>query len=528
MKKIIKQWWVTVVALTGILVSAFAIRTFHLTLLPIFADEAIYVRWSQVMANEPTLRFLPLTDGKQPLFMWILMFVVEKFHDPLFMGRLISIFAGLSAIMAIFCLTYYLFKNKYISLIASVFWMLSPYSFFFDRMALVDSLLASFAIWTAFFATVTAKTKRLDMAMLTGFALGFASLTKSPALFVALLVPGSWILTNWKLKRNAFITQAIKLGLLLLVTYTIAFGMYNIQRLGPNFHMLTSRTQDYVFPISHIWTNPKDPLFAHFDRAIEWLRLMGPWPVLVLAVLGFIVNFKKYWKEILFLFSWWFVPTVIQSELAKVFTARYELFTIPFVFILAASVFLTKNKLVKNISLLVFALWAVLAIRFNYFLLTDPQKANLPRSERSGYLEEWTSGTGIKEVAEYIKAEHSSNPNEKIVIGTEGYFGTLPDGLQIYLQNVPNVTVVGVGLDFGEVPKPLLDSVKAGTKTYFVANSSRINDKFEKSLETSGVKIVKQFKKADRPLEGYRETVQFGPYDTFYFMEVLPLQIIVD
>ncbi|MEK7526141.1 MAG: glycosyltransferase family 39 protein [Patescibacteria group bacterium] len=520
--KLLSEWKGIVIFAPVLLFVAAAIRLINLTILPVFADEAIYIRWSQVMANEPTLRFLPLSDGKQPLFMWILMFLVERFSDPLFIGRLVSVFAGVATIVGIFCLTFYLFKNKYISLLASVFWMFSPYAFFFDRMALVDSLLASFGIWTAFFAVVTAKTKRLDMALLTGFALGFASLTKSPAIFFALLVPTSWLLAEWRLNRKDFVVQGGKLVALIVVTYTLALGMYNIQRLGPNFHMLTSRTYDYVFPVSHAWTNPKDPLFAHFDRAIEWLRLMGPWPILVLAAIGFVVNFKKYWKQVVFLFAWWFVPTIIQAELAKVFTARYELFTIPFIFVLAASAFLTKNKLFKQACSVFFILWFILSVRFDYLLLTDPHKAPLPRSERSGYLEEWTSGIGIKEVADYIKNEHSKNPNEKIVIGTEGYFGTLPDGLQIYLQNVPNVTVIGVGLGFGEVPKPLLDSVKTGTKTYFVANSSRINDKFESSLELNGLKIIKTFKKGDRPLEGYKETVQFGPYDTFYFLEVLP------
>ena len=33
----------------GIVLVFFLLRLFHLTILPIFADEAIYIRWSQVM-----------------------------------------------------------------------------------------------------------------------------------------------------------------------------------------------------------------------------------------------------------------------------------------------------------------------------------------------------------------------------------------------------------------------------------------------------------------------------------------------
>src|SRR3989344_5815509 len=79
-------------------VTALVVIIIALGKLPIFADEAIYIRWSQIMAAEPTLRFLPLSDGKQPLFMWVLMFLVRKLPDPLITGRLVSVFSGLGTI----------------------------------------------------------------------------------------------------------------------------------------------------------------------------------------------------------------------------------------------------------------------------------------------------------------------------------------------------------------------------------------------------------------------------------------------
>ncbi len=71
-KKLFRNWKKTVILLVGILVLGFVLRIYHLTILPVFADEAIYIRWSQVMAADNTLRFLPLSDGKQPLFMWLI------------------------------------------------------------------------------------------------------------------------------------------------------------------------------------------------------------------------------------------------------------------------------------------------------------------------------------------------------------------------------------------------------------------------------------------------------------------------
>ena len=69
----------------------FALRLPNLTLQPIFADEAIYIRWAQVMRAEPTLRFLSLSDGKTPLFMWAMIPFLKVFSDPLFAGRFLSV-----------------------------------------------------------------------------------------------------------------------------------------------------------------------------------------------------------------------------------------------------------------------------------------------------------------------------------------------------------------------------------------------------------------------------------------------------
>ncbi len=181
----------------GIFLAALFLRVYNLTLLPVFGDEAIYIRWSQVMGAEPGLRFLPQSDGKQPLFMWVLMFLVRRFSDPLLIGRATSVFYGMGTLLGIFALTYYLFKSKKAALIAAVFWAISPFAVFFDRMALVDSMLTMFGVWILFFASITARRLRLDTALLAGFALGGALLTKSPAIFFALMIPFTWIISKW-------------------------------------------------------------------------------------------------------------------------------------------------------------------------------------------------------------------------------------------------------------------------------------------------------------------------------------------
>ena len=510
MKKIIREWKYTIIFGLLIFVLGLVLRLYHLNLLPIFADEAIYIRWAQVMRAESTLRFLPLSDGKQPLFMWMVIPFLKIISDPLVAGRAVSVTCGLASLVGIFLLINLLFKSQKAALLASLLYALSPFAFFFERMALADAMLSAFGIWTLLLAVAAAKTLRLDYAMLAGFALGGALLTKSPAIFFVILLPIVFIFVKKPI-------HLIKLAGLLAVTYLIGYGMYNILRLGPNFHLIGSRNADYIFPLSHLWTNPKDPFIFLIDRSFEWISALGPWPILVLAGLGIVFAYKKYWKEVLILVVWFLFPILVQSEFARVFTARYIFFLIPPLYILAGISVLIKRPFRKFIYGLV-VLFVIFSLKFNWLLATNPEKANLPRSERSGYLEEWTAGTGIAEVAGYLKAESLKlKASEKIIVGTEGYFGTLPDGLQIYMEGVKGVTVIGVGIDFGEVPQSLLNAKKAGDKVYFAANTSRL--RFKKSFEDLGLKVIAAYPKAFRP-EGIREYVQHGPRDTFYLFEV--------
>lgn len=507
MKKIYKEWKWTFWVLLGIIVVGFLIRVTNLTILPVFADEAIYIRWAQVMASEPTLRFLPLSDGKQPLYMWTLMFVVQRFSDPLFIGRLISVFSGLFTALGIFTFSYLIFKNKIAALFSVFLYSLSPFAVFFDRMALVDSMLSMFGIWTLIFAYLSFKNKRLDYTMISGIILGFATLTKSPAIFIAALIPLLWLIIKWNRKLPVY------LG----VIYLLAFAMYNIQRLGPNFALLSSRTADYVYPINHLWTNTFDPLIPHLKDVCVWFWKMGPGALLVIWILGFLAGCKKYKKELLILGILFLGPVVFQSAIAKAFTARYIFYTLPYLFIVAGISILAKQMLQKIFLYVVVLIFIIQSVIFNYFLLTNPPKADLPRGERSGYLEEWTAGQGIKEISEYLKSEAVNlGDGEKFVVGTEGYFGTLPDGLQMYLNKNSNIWVVGVGLDFDNNPEPLKESFEAGNRTFLVVNKSR----FHANFEDFGYKLIARYPKALR-LTDSDQYKRYGPQDELYLFELV-------
>lgn len=261
--------------------------------------------------------------------------------------------------------------------------------------------------------------------------------------------------------------------------------------------------------------HPFDPFKAHLQEIAEWFWVLLPGSVLIVAFLATLFGWKKWWREITLLAAWTIFPLLVEAEFAKVFTARYILFTIPPLFILGGLFFdVIRERLHKTHWLL--ALVVVPAIGFDYLLLTNPEKAPLPYVERSGYLEEWTAGTGIREVAFFIRSEHDKDKNKSILVGTEGFFGTLPDGLQIYLEKVPNVVVKGVGINISSVDSSLVEGKRAGNNVYLVVNSSR----FEGEPANIGLRLIQAYPKAERK-PGTRGYVKHGSQDSLYLFEVL-------
>ncbi|MGB9681203.1 MAG: ArnT family glycosyltransferase, partial [Minisyncoccia bacterium] len=177
---------------------AFLFRFINLASWPIFADEAIYIRWAQVMRAEETLRFLPLSDGKQPLFMWLMIPFLKIFSDPLLAGRFLSVVCGILTMFGILVFSFLIFNDKKISLFALFLYSISPFNVFFERMALVDSMLSMFGLWSFIFALLALKLKRLDFAIFSGFCLGGGLITKSPALFFVIILPFVLLLVDWR------------------------------------------------------------------------------------------------------------------------------------------------------------------------------------------------------------------------------------------------------------------------------------------------------------------------------------------
>lgn len=485
-KLILKEGRLLSLFIVAVSLVYFFLRLPNLTSQPIFADEAIYIRWAQVMRAEPTLRFLPLSDGKTPLFMWLIIPLLKIFEDPLFAGRLLSVLSGYLTLLGVLFLGT-VFFNKKTGIFGAFFMATSPFMVFFDRMALVDSMLAAFSVWSLNFTMLVIKYSRLSLAMILGYLLGGAVLTKTPGFFNILVLPASLLVFDWSKKARQ--VRLIKLCLLFGVSVGIAMVMYNLLRLGPGFLNLSSRNQDYVFSPLFIMTRPLDPFIPHLKDLMDWFPKLLTWPILIVIFGGVILTALKLNRYSLVVLFWCLIPLLVQMALLKTFTARYTLFAIPPLLLLGGwfvSAISSKIKLGLKLLILVWLLlFLPLTVYSDYLLLNSSAKVPLPRSERRGYLEDWTAGYGLKQIAAFFNEQSKKQP---IVVGTEGSFGTLPDGLQIYLDKNRQVAIIG---GKATISAQLRDSAK-DHPTYFVTNRSRF-DRGER------VELVMEYPKAKGP-----------------------------
>lgn len=475
---------ITAIFLSLILAIYFLFRLPNLTYQPIFADEAIYIRWAQVMKAEPTLRFLPLTDGKTPLFMWTMMPVFKIISDPLLAGRMLAVFTGLGTLAGVFVLGS-LFFSKRVGLLAAFLMAITPYIVFFDRLALVDTMLAAFTIWSILLAFMLVKYKRIDLAMVLGYSLGAGLITKTPGMFSVLMVPLAIITMDYDAKGRT--RRVLKVFGLFAIAIATALGIYNVLRLGPGFSSLSARNSDYVRNPADLLVKPLDPFVPHLGDIIEWWPLLLGYPVIIALVLGIIYGVLKKNKYLIALSLIALGPLLVQMALLQTFTARYMLFSIPPLLIVAAygldNLLLQVKKYRPAAALILILVLLVWPSNFANKLITDIENAPLPKNERRGYLEDWTAGYGLPEIAAFLENESKKG---LIIVGTEGSFGTLPDGLQIYFDKNRNVVFKPGKTDLSND----LRAEASKSATFYVTNESR----FTKSTEQ--VESIYRFPKA--------------------------------
>jgi len=463
MNKFLQKYQFDGLLMLGLTLLYFATRLFNLTVVPMFTDEAIYMRWSQVGLQDAAWRFIPLTDGKQPLYHWFVMGVMslKVFSDPLIEGRIVSVMAGFITAIAIGILTYVLFKRRLTAYLATMLYIVSPFMLVYDRLAIVDSLLTTISVVSLLFAVLVVKYVRLDLALLLGLSIGAGMLTKSSGLLFLLLSPVTLLLSSWPKKK-----RLKQLGLLIfffLVVVILSQSLYSILRLSQFFYRISQKNYEFIIPLSDFIRSPFSMTWGNLQSLIKWQvgYLTIPWLVLV-----FISWFhKEYWREHLMLVIYVVFPMILMASFNKIIFPRFLVFSTPFLIIMVASglTYVTSKIKLEKFKFLAVLLAILLPAFISLTWLISPGQAAIPQADKNQYYLGQPSGHGVKEIVQYLEEQALEEP---IFLGTDGTFGLTPDAFLVYLRDNENVHIEGY-YPVKEIPQEVREKAQ-DVPTYFV------------------------------------------------------------
>ncbi len=438
---------------------------------------------------DPNWRFISLTDGKQPTFVWADMIVMRFVNDPLLAGRLVSVFSGFFGLVGIYFLASEIFKNKKVGLVASILYIIYPFSLVYDRMALYDSMVAAAAIWALYLEVLLVRRLRLDVSLILGLVLGFGVLTKSNAFLSIYLLPFTLLLFDFKPKDR--IKRFFSWVGLASLSVVMAYGFYSLLRLSPFFHIIAEKTSIFKYSFGD-WIKlprPFEFFFGNLNGLTDWYVSYATIPMFILTLVAFFVGGSKYLKEKLLLLVFFAAPFVGLALFGKVIYPRFILFMTMFLLILAAYSLEYIMAQVKNnaYKVLIFLAFTVFMLRSDFYILTDFARAPIAKADTDQFVNEWPAGGGVREIVEFLNNESKKG---KVYVASEGTFGALPTyAVEIYLGDNKNIEKRGIWPLPLETPEDLVKRAEK-QKVYFIFNMSE-----QPPVTWKNIELVKQYQK---------------------------------
>ena len=464
-----KSSWLRVIVGFGLLFAAYAAtRLTNLTSLPIFTDEAIYIRWSQIGAQDAAWRFISLTDGKQPMFTWVMMILLRilRGSDPLFVGRVTSVIAGFGTLIGLWFLSYELFRDKKIAWLSSVIYLVLPFSAWYDRMALYDSLVATFSVWSLYVAVLLATHIRLDTALILGFVMGAGMLNKSSGFLTLYFLPVTLLVFDWKMKSRW--RRLFRWAFFVMLAALLSQVFYSILRLSPFFHIIGQKDNVFVFSLSEWFDQPFRFFAGNLRGMFDWLRSYMTVPLFFAAFASLFTRWSKT-RERMLLFFWWILPFAALANFGKVLYPRFILFMTMPLLPLASDTLLHMLGTVRRpfIRIVLILIFFIPSLSLTSMIVFRPVMAPIPFADRGQFIDDWPAGGGVREVVTFLRSESADH---NISVYTEGTFGLMPYALEIYLVDRSNVRITGLWPIPPVMPEAIAQDATQ-VPTFFVMNA---------------------------------------------------------
>ena len=488
-------YWLAVLALSG---WYFALRVTGITSLPIFCDEAIILRWAQLVSRSPLRNaFVALADPKPPLHSWLLALGRGLSSDPLVAGRLVSVFAGFLTLLATagFCRELNLWRKKQpdceassqlFVLLAILFTLFSPYIAVNQRLVLADPL---FLLTSVAAAWMSLRARRLldeqlslvrglfQVSLPLGLIMAAALLTRQGVSYTLWLLP---LLAQFvghesvgRPRRGAatlWLAVSVVIACALWIP-TVCHGIWGA--LVANWPTIKDRLvyrTDYYKPLSlsERLAQIKGNFITVFVPSASgqvtgkdilqgltgqprtgwyWFYLTPPVFLLSLVSLVYLAA-RRQWRVLLFLGAYFGAMTAPFLLVGTRFYSRHLLYgVIPLLVAVAwmlADLIPLGSRWIKNARVRIACGVVLAGILFvpsaRQILLQDfqPSRQALTLDDYNQYIDGWPAGYAPMRAVQYVKDLARQKP--VVLITTDGW-GPPPDVMWLYLDGYPNVSV---------------------------------------------------------------------------------------
>lgn len=426
-----------VLGLLGLSLVFLLVRLPRLRSLPIFGDEAIFLRLAQLIReNAQTFLWAPLSEASPPLHPWLLALSLGLCSDPVTSGRLLSVIAGLLTVPAVFVLARDLARLSgapagpdRAGFVAAVLVIFCPFAALAQRMARVDAVFLLECVVVTWLSLRTAVNPTPWRGGLLGLALGLTMLTRQNYSYLLWLSP---VLVWWWLVRKPGVGR-LGAGVLLRAiapALLIAFALWAPMLATPEGPDLGTR----IF--HHSGARPSMALperLALAGRAstdsIVWIWSYLTPPVAIFSVGSLAWLLFKRRRVGGFLLSWILLFWLPGAFVAANFFPRYVLpILVP---LLIASAFVLSGISLRSRSaaaglLLILLLWPArdLAVQ-----ITDWRRQNLVAIDRWQFVSGWPAGYATEQALRHLEMEARKGP---IAVITPPRSGNPTDTLWLY------------------------------------------------------------------------------------------------
>jgi len=435
--------------IAGLAIAYLATRLAALTVLPIFFDETGHIRWAIWISQGQKIE-KPWQYGKGlQIFANALLFPWAREHY-LWASRAVAVLFGAGTLAGTILLGRALGGAR-TGLVAGLFYVACPYALVYDRLALTDPALATFAAFAAVLCLRLVEHWRVRDGLALGLVLALAVFAKAlgillffaPAAAVILIAPGrlrrplplvaayavAGGLTAYPLLRYFEVTATVRVA---VSKSNASLG----QRLAENLPLCAS----------WLWTYWTPSLIALALVAIGWAGVRRTRPVLFLALL--IV-----------------VPALAFAGVGDIWFPRYLVFlTAPFAALAAwgadSLARFAERRVPRSAAAitgagLALVLWP--ALRADRDLLVDPARAPFVEIDRFQYVTGWPSGYGVRDTVEFVRAERARHPEGITVVTHARTVRTTARALDLEFAYRKDVRVEDLNFDHPDGAMPLLE-----------------------------------------------------------------------